>query len=61
VPRSATSSQIVIAMQYGIPQKLAYTINIKKYGEYCKYLASPMARLEAWLDRQSENKGYAEV
>ncbi len=52
----ATEAQVEIARDYGIPLYQAYTINIKKYGQFMKFLQSPIARLERWFDRQEERR-----
>lgn len=52
----ATSAQLAIAHGYEIPVDLAHTICVKKCNEYFKYLGSPKARLEAWLDKQEDRR-----
>jgi len=56
----ATPSQISVASTYGIPLQQAHTVNGDKFRKYLQYLASPLARLEHWLNTQEE-KRMAEI
>ena len=51
---SATSDQIQLARENGIPLHLAYTIDKGKYEAYQQYLNTPEVKLECWFDRQEE-------
>jgi hypothetical protein len=54
--KRATASQISIASLYGIPLHQAHTVNGDKVQKYLQYLASPLVRLEHWLNAQERKR-----
>jgi len=49
-PPRATAWQISVALQYGIPVRLAYTVSRKKLEEYRKHCRG--CNVDLWLDEQ---------
>lgn len=48
-----TSGQRMIAERFGIPSRLAHTVNTALVPEFLKWWNKPENKLERWLDRQA--------
>lgn len=49
-----TSAQISIAMRHDIPKRLAHTVNLERYVDYCRWRSYPEQRLERFFENMQD-------